>query len=46
MRQKLKSNLLRGYMYNSDPLFLAIQQNRAFVKVIIVLVLLCTSEES
>lgn len=45
MRQKLKSNLLCGYIYNSDPLFLAIQQNRAFVKVII-LVLLCTSEES
>lgn len=45
MRQKLETNLLCGYIYNSDPLFLAVQQNRAFVKVII-LVLLCTSEES
>lgn len=45
MSQTLKSSLLCGYIYNSNPLFLAIQQNRAFVKVII-LVLLCTSEES
>lgn len=39
MRLKLKSSLLCGYIYNRDPLFLAVQQNRAFVKVIVLVLL-------